>query len=234
MNKYKSLFPRKNTFLAVVHVMDTEQTLRNVQIAYDEGADGIFLISCLSFFVRAESLLTVYSAVRERFPLMWVGINFLDLRREYAFQSMPKTASGYWLDDGGMNETNHDPASDAKFLQGAREHLGMQGLYFGGVAFKHQAPVNDLAKIAALAVPHIDVITTSGEATGKAANLEKIKLMRSAIGDHPLAIASGITPENVEEYKPYTDCFLVASGISISETELDPLRVRELVKRVRS
>ena len=53
-------------------------------------------------------------------------------------------------------------------------------------------------------------------------------------GDTPLAIASGITPENVEVYLPFADSFLVATGISRSFTELDPSKVRMLVQRVRS
>jgi predicted TIM-barrel enzyme len=62
-----------------------------------------------------------------------------------------------------------------------------------------------------------------------AADVAKIKTMRAAIGDHPLAIASGITPGNVHLYLPYVDCFLVASGISDSYSELNEGRVRELV-----
>ena len=53
--------------------------------------------------------------------------------------------------------------------------------------------------------------------------------MKHAIGDSPLAIASGITLENVSQYLPIADCFLVATGISESFFELDPVRTRELV-----
>jgi predicted TIM-barrel enzyme len=49
----------------------------------------------------------------------------------------------------------------------------------------------------------------------------------------PLAIASGITPENVGDYLDVADCFLVATGISRSFTELEPSRVRRLIERVR-
>jgi predicted TIM-barrel enzyme len=63
--------------------------------------------------------------------------------------------------------------------------------------------------------------------------VEKIARMKEAIGTHPLAIASGITPENVEQYLPIANCFLVATGISSDFTTLDPSRVRDLVGRVR-
>ena len=56
--------------------------------------------------------------------------------------------------------------------------------------------------------------------------------MKEAVGDFPLAIASGITPENVADYLDVADCFLVATGISRSFTELDPAKVRSLSEQV--
>jgi len=47
-----------------------------------------------------------------------------------------------------------------------------------------------------------------------------------------LAIASGITTENVESYLPWVSDFLVASGISSSFTELDPDLTRELAEKI--
>src|SRR5262245_19066696 len=81
---------------------------------------------------------------------------------------------------------------------------------------------------------YMDVVTTSGPGTGHAADTNKIWRMKLALGDTPLAIASGITPENVGNYLPHADSFLVATGISHSFTELDPSRVRALIERVRA
>lgn len=52
--------------------------------------------------------------------------------------------------------------------------------------------------------------------------------MRQASGTTPLAIASGINASNVASYLPFTECFLVATGVSITDTELDAPSVREL------
>ena len=43
----------------------------------------------------------------------------------------------------------------------------------------------------------MDCVTTSGSATGEAAELQKIADMRHGCGDTALAIGSGLTPENV-------------------------------------
>lgn len=107
-------------------------------------------------------------------------------------------------------------------------------MWFGGVAFKYQRPVSDLEAACRIAAQYIDVVTTSGPGTGRAADVEKIQRMKQALGDSPLAIASGITPDNVEDYLPHADYFLVATGISRSFTELDANRVHDLVAVVRA
>ena len=50
--------------------------------------------------------------------------------------------------------------------------------------------------------------------------------VKSAFGDVPLAIASGITPDNVHPYLDYADCYLVATGIGSSFSDLDPKLVQ--------
>ena len=79
----------------------------------------------------------------------------------------------------------------------------------------------------------VDVVTTSGMATGCAASIDKVEMMRRALGKHPLALASGVTPENVDSYLPYVDAFLVASGIEQEFGSFNPRRVAELVRRIR-
>jgi predicted TIM-barrel enzyme len=80
----------------------------------------------------------------------------------------------------------------------------------------------------------MDVVTTSGPGTGEAASVEKIRTMKNALGDFPLAIASGLTPENVGDFRDLADCFLVASGISSSWTDFDPVRIKDFVQAARS
>jgi predicted TIM-barrel enzyme len=58
--------------------------------------------------------------------------------------------------------------------------------------------------------------------------------MKLALGDLPLAIASGIAPENIRRYLPHADAFLVATGISRSFTELDPEKLETLMRHVNS
>ena len=76
----------------------------------------------------------------------------------------------------------------------------------------------------------MDVITTSGSGTGKSPSLEKIQLMRSYIGDTPLAIASGITPENKSMFTDLVDYLLVASSITDKDEKIEEYKLKLLLK----
>jgi predicted TIM-barrel enzyme len=131
-----------------------------------------------------------------------------------------------------------DDQVDAEQIARIRAESGWTGLYFGGVAFKKQRPVAAAmhARSARLAAPFMDVVTTSGIATGQEADLDKIATFRTALGGTPMALASGITPENAVHYCGQVDCFLVATGINLPGDfyNIDPARLEALLAVTRS
>ncbi len=226
-----------NHILAIViHAENRQQVMRNVRIAFDAGVKCVFLIG---HGMMHAALLQHFFAVRKEFRAskgqgqgLEIGVNFLDLSGEDAVRlAVTHNIFAVWIDDGGVREDDEDPCRIARANM-AIKGGGVPGLplIFGGVAFKHQAPVRDLTRVAKLAMPFMEVITTSGDATGSPPDPEKIRVMREAIRDHALAIASGITPENVHLFLPNADIFLVATGVSKSHTELDPVLVRRMVE----
>ena len=232
MNRYKAVFPTGHQLFVVVHVMDKQQVLRNTRIAAEEGADGVFLIDHHEFHATPRLLKESYEVAREANPDLKIGLNFLGMRPDQAYHYAPDQTFAIWS-DSARSELSHEGADRIKqvwrkYHRGNSEHP----LYFGGVAFKYQAHENDPANAAKIASLFLDVITTSGPATGHPPSIEKMRLMREAVGDHPLAIASGITPENVSNFLPYVNCFLVATGISKSDTELDAQRVSLLRRNI--
>lgn len=227
--KWCANFRSKHAVLPVIHVADFDQARRNTDIAHAAGADGVFLIN---HHIGSSELLRIYHAVAAEHPNWWIGLNCLDRSPLQVFAEIPATLSGLWVDNAGIEE-GRTLQQFATSVQEVRAKAGWAGLYFGGVAFKYQRPVDDLAAAGRIAKNYIDVVTTSGPGTGKAAAVSKIATLRESLGDHPLAIASGITPENVSEYLEIADCFLVATGISASFTELNPGRVKALVASVR-
>ncbi len=229
MPKFNETFGQglKHVFLPVIHVETEDQAVRNMKIARDSRADGVFLIN---HHIRWSQLLSVYDWVRGSFPTFWIGINCLDLDRAMALQHAPNGLQGLWTDSGGVTDLGVSP--DFFYFENVRKSHGWNGLYFGGVAHKGQLGVVDPALAAKYAIQHIDVITTSGDRTGEPPTVAKIQAMRRAINGHPLAIASGMTVDNVERFMPYCDCFLVASSIGSSFTELDPAKTAAFARKL--
>jgi hypothetical protein len=227
MSRYRQVFAGRRTVLPVIHVESTAQAQRNARIARDAGADGVFLISHGK--VSDLALLDLQGEVAEAHPGWWVGVNCLGLSAEEVFATVTPKVNGVWTDNARIDETKAEQPY-AERVTALRRRVP-DCLYFGGVAFKYQRNVNDLEAACRAAVLHLDVVTTSGSGTGRAAHLEKIRRMSQALAGHPLALASGITPDNVGEFLPYVDCYLVATGISVSFTELDPAKTRSLVEQ---
>ena len=61
------------------------------------------------------------------------------------------------------------------------------------------------------------------------------QLRNPHVAGHPLAIASGITPQNVGDYMAQGDAFLVATGVNYPDDfyNLDPRRLRQLLGKIR-
>lgn len=222
--------------LPVVHVLDTKRSLQNLDIAIGEGAPGAFLIN---HDFGIEPFLEIIRDVRVRYPSYWLGVNFLAVTGRDGFPRLAELASegcyvdGYWGDDARIDETR-EKQPEAQAIQDARN--GWDGLYFGGTAFKKQRPVaeKDYATAAKTARDWMDVVTTSGIATGEEADDAKVTTFRQAIGAAPLALASGVTPENAHRYRD-VDCFMVATGVNLEGNfyDLDPSRLARLLKRCR-
>ena len=235
MNRYRfraAFNSRGPIVLPVVHVLNAERTLANVDVLIGEGAPGCFLIN---HDFGMEQFLPIIRDVRSERPELWMGINFLAVTGRQAFPQLVQLEQtgcridAYWADDARIDERSETQA-EAREISEAKQ--GWDGMYFGGTAFKKQRPVasSDFARVAGIARDWMDVVTTSGRATGMEADDEKISAFRAAVGETALALASGITPENAHRYRE-VDCFMVATGINYDGSfhDIDPKRLRRLL-----
>ncbi|MBB93945.1 MAG: adenine phosphoribosyltransferase [Rhodobacteraceae bacterium] len=219
----------------VIHVLDTDQALRNLDVVAAAGCPGAFLIN---HDFPMEPFLPILAEIRAARPSAWLGVNFLAQTGAVAFPVLADLAragcriDAYWADDARIDEREATQA-EADEISGIRAACGWQGLYLGGVAFKKQRPVDpdDYACAAARAAPCMDVVMTSGIATGHEADLDKIATFRAALGEAALGLASGITPENAGRYAADVDIFLVATGINFDGDfyNIDPARLDALL-----
>ena len=220
--------------LPVIHVIDSGQTAANIDKLITAGIKGCFLIN---HDFDVETFLPIIRSIRATYPDFWLGLNFLGVTGLDAFPVLASLSDegcridAYWADDARIDERTDDQ-SEADAIADMLKNCGWQGLYFGGTAFKKQRPVNpgDYTASARIAGGYMDVVTTSGVATGNAADLGKIATFREALPDKPIALASGITPENAADYSN-VDCFMVATGINIDQDfyNIDPAKLDQLM-----
>jgi predicted TIM-barrel enzyme len=228
--------------LPVIHVQDNAQATRNVSVAIGEGAPGVFLIN---HDFAYPDFLPIIRHVRNKFPALWLGVNFLAVTGKEAFPVLGQMAregiqvDGYWADDARIDEMNDaQHQTEASEIIAIKKLSGWDGFYTGGTCFKKQREVeprhHEVA--ACTAAQFMDAVCTSGIATGHAADLGKIATFRKAIGDGTLMLASGITPENVASYGVDVDGFMVATGINKPNDfyNIDAARLAQLLKFTRN
>jgi len=218
-------------FLPVVHVLDLEQTMRQLKIAFSSNADGVFLIG---HGIEYNELFDIYSQVRDIYPLKWIGLNCLDLEPLEMFLRIPPGVNGIWVDNAYINEElDINEQQYPLQVKNLIHKIKWKGLYFGGVAFKYQKRVDNIPFATKIACRYMDVITTSGNGTGISAEPEKIRIMSPIVQKYnkKLGIASGITINNIEDYKS-VNYYLVATGISKDFFTFNPKLVKELSDKI--
>jgi hypothetical protein len=228
--------------LPVIHVLDHDQVVQNIDAAIAGGCPGVFLIN---HDFEKEKLVPIIRSIRAVYKDYWIGVNFLAVTGEFAFPILGNLqlegvqVDGYWADDACIDERlkKHEQV-DAVRITAAREASGWNGLYIGGTAFKKQRETDPstYGYSAQLARDHMDIIVTSGVATGHAADVVKIKTFRDNCGETALALASGITPENALRYAADVDLFMVATGINFEGDfyNIDPARLKKLMATLHS
>ena len=223
----------------VIHVPDLSDFDSAAETVLDQAARaiefdiaGVFLIDHAA---DHERLLYCLKAVRRAYQKLFLGANFI---REGPVESLERLRSGLpshvfvdalWTDNACL--TVSGGAEAALAFRQRRGELGWRCLHFGGVAFKYQTPVADadLCRLGEIAAQYVDVATTSGPSTGRAADRGKLERLRSGLKTHPLALASGVTPENVACYVDLVDHILVSTGISDGHDGIDKAKLAALM-----
>lgn len=196
----------------VIHVKNQEQVFKNIEICIDARVGLCWLIG---HGIDNLELIRIAYKAKQKYKDINIGINCLGMK--YDDVSIFASFIDYvWTDNC---------YAEPRDLEVRSGHI-----YFGGVAFKYQNPRFSLEDDCINAINFVDVITTSGDATGSPPTLDKIKLIHSYVNPHQIAIASGINKDNISQFLPYVDYYLVATGISKSWDELDIDKVQELQK----
>lgn len=207
----------------VIHYLDRATALEEVNVARNCGAHGVFLISHRG---NDAELVAVSAEAKRLHPDFRIGINLLSESPLHACNKADDhRLDMVWADDMGIDSGGGNAMAES-LSRFARAFPSIQ--LFASVAFKYR-PHEPNPPLAASIAQRLGFIpTTSGSATGSAPDVRKIIDMSVATNGQ-LAIASGMTPENVGSYAPYLSHILVSTGVGLDEYRIDPQRLTLLI-----
>jgi hypothetical protein len=214
---------------AVVHIISEYGTelkhrvLTQVKIAFNSGADGVFLTPG-EVGINPSDILECYHYIRVSFPDEFIGINFMCDPLKIS-SLIPEKLNAIWIDRGIGSTINYE------ILQKIRTGIisnKQKILHFGGFFFKgnNQCIPTDELTLKNLAIESgkfMDVPTTSGLGTGMSMEVEQLQKIHKSMDGKSLAIASGVTCDNVGYYLPYIDYFIIGSGIEKDSCDLQTI-----------
>ncbi len=207
----------------VVHI-NHDPSVAPVQAnkAFELGADGIYLIDHMD--VDPSILFHTFNQINKDHSDDFIGVNMLGYRPSGALVTieraledgeLDRAPDALWTDDIKNDAQVGDAMSLKEYLTAARRVR-----LLGGVAFKYTRSFTEEPQAAAQEAirmrPHVDTVVTSGAGTGLPPSVAKIRAMKNALGDEPLAVASGISLLNMHRFAGLVDEVLVASSV---ETE---------------
>lgn len=216
----------KSTIIPVIHYLDDNQVMRNTEIVFEAGCDSVMLINMNG---SSQLIIPVLEELKTLYKDKKIGANFLDAfnSNKLPFNVIPNLDMT-WTDIQ-LTYSLSTRFSDAENITNLLEERDNHKL-FCAVAFKYQNYEPNPIQATCRALDFGFIPTTSGSATGVPADPSFVKSLRDNINkESPLAIASGITPDNVHLFLPYVSHVLVSTGISESFHEFDPVKLKDLL-----
>jgi len=218
--------------IPVLHMSNKDNLNHNISIIKSLNIKKIFIIN--HDYQTLDEIKEEYNYIKSKIKNIWIGINCLTSCETKIFTELSNERffpDAVWIDNSAI-QNSYGTKNRDKIYESYLEYKekGFQGRYFGGFAFKYQKQPLNLEKATIEATDFIDIITTSGNGTGVKADIEKIKTIYKNVNNkNDIAIASGITPDNIKDYIPFINYFLIATGISESFYRLSLEKTKQVI-----
>ena len=108
------------------------------------------------------------------------------------------------------------------------------------VNVKHSAPLGPRRPIEGEVAETIerggaDAVIVSGSGTGQATDVQEVRRAKTAAGDTPVFVGSGVTAQTIDAYVPHADGFIVGTALKcdgVVTHPVDPARVKTLLEQL--
>lgn len=211
---FLSLFKNEKPIFAMLHLKgDTqeetfERAKEEIKIYAENGVDAVIVENYYGNYYDMERVLQY---LEESDLNIVYGVNCLNVDAMGFDLAKRFHASFVQLDSvAGHLQLRDDPGFEA-FIKKMREEY--DGYILGGVRFKYQPYLSgrSLEEDLTIGMTRCDAIVVTQDATGQETSMDKINEFRSIMGDFPLVVGAGLTPDSCEKQFEVADAAIVGS-----------------------
>jgi len=234
-NRYNQFFG-KIPILGMIHLAGqnpVKRALEELTLFEEEGVDGAIIEN---YHGSVEDVIATLQETSKRKSNVVIGVNVLP--NEF-YQSLP-LAQRYGADFVQLDQVAGAYSSGqldfAHYVKVKSQHPEIMVL--GGVWPKYYHPIegSDLETDLRTGMQRAEAIVVTGAGTGKETPFDKIKRFREIIGEHPLVVGAGLTPENAYEQLCISNGAIVGTSLKIDDNTNNPMdrqRVRDFMSVVK-
>ncbi|MEG0410244.1 MAG: BtpA/SgcQ family protein [Erysipelotrichaceae bacterium] len=211
---FLELFENKKPIFAMIHLKgdsDAEifdRAKKEIEIYRHGNVDAIIVEN---YYGTYDHMKLVLDYLMKADLGIIYGVNCLNVDPMGFYLAKTYKASFVQLDSVAGHLKQRDEAGFAAFMEMNRKDY--DGYVLGGVRFKYQPYLSGrpLEEDLAIGMKNCDAIVVTQNATGEETSLEKIQNFRTILGDFPLVIGAGMTPDNCEKQFAIGDAAIVGS-----------------------
>jgi len=238
--KFKALFPNQKPVMAMLH-LKSDQRMNMLERAQAETRcyleNGVDALLVENYFGSADDCEQVLAWLQKEYPRACYGVNILG-DYEKAFELADKYNACFIQIDSVCGHLT--PGADAAYAEKLNAlRKASKAVLLGGVRFKYQ-PVRSgrsLEEDLILGTQRCDAIVVTGEGTGMVTPIGKVIEFRQILGDFPLVMGAGVTPDTLDETFQYCDGAIVGSYMKDEHRDIGDVNaeyVKEFMTKKRS
>ncbi len=234
-NRYNQVFGRIPIF-GMIHLAGqnpVKRALEELAVFEEEGIDGAIVEN---YHSSVEEVIATLQETNRRKPKVVIGVNVLP--NEFC-QSLP-LAQKYGADFVQLDQVAGTYRSGQLDFEHYEQVKGQHPeiIILGGVWPKYYHPIegSDLETDLETGIQRVEAIVVTGAGTGKETPFDKIKRFREIIGEHPLVVGAGLTPDNAYEQLCISNGAIVGTSLKIDDNTYNPMdrqRVRDFMSVVK-
>ena len=233
--EFLDVFKSRKPIFGMLHLLGDndeevmERAKKEISIYYENGVDAVIVEN---YFGTYPHMVQVLTYLQQNYPDQVYGVNCLDQDTMNFELAIQYGATFVQLDSvAGHLEERNDITFDA-FMKLYRSRFS--GYVLGGVRFKYQPYLSgrSLQEDLRIGMTRCDAIVVTQDATGQETSMEKIKEFRDIIGNFPLIIGAGMTPDNCEKQLAVGDAAIVGSYFKDTykdNGEVDAQHVKQMI-----